>query len=170
MSLEIIHAILSRTHFFHKRKLRVRWLHKSDSILWLPFPTLCWFSFISSGTYSLLVFEGHMLKVLISLFLTAVLHRLKHHVPGTHTSHVLVKSPETWSHKLESAESSAAQKPNEVHLHLPGSVVKNSPAKQETQVWFLGWEEPMGKEMATHSSILFFYISLFYFIFFICFY
>ena len=35
-----------------------------------------------------------------------------------------------------------------------GSVVKNSPAKQEMQVRFLGWEEPVGKEMATHSSIL----------------
>ena len=25
---------------------------------------------------------------------------------------------------------------------------------QETQVWYLGWEDPMEKEMATHSSIL----------------
>ena len=25
---------------------------------------------------------------------------------------------------------------------------------QETQVHFLGWEDPLGKEMATHSSIL----------------
>ena len=25
---------------------------------------------------------------------------------------------------------------------------------QETQVWFLGWEDPLEKEMATHSSIL----------------
>ena len=23
---------------------------------------------------------------------------------------------------------------------------------QETQVWFLGWEEPLEEEMATHSS------------------
>ena len=34
------------------------------------------------------------------------------------------------------------------------SVVKNPPAKQETWVWSLGWEDPMEKEMATHSSIL----------------
>ena len=36
-------------------------------------------------------------------------------------------------------------------------VVKNSLAMQETketQVQFLGWEDPMEKEMATHSSIL----------------
>ena len=34
-----------------------------------------------------------------------------------------------------------------------GSVVKNLPAMQETQVLFLGWEDPLRKEMATHSSI-----------------
>ena len=35
-----------------------------------------------------------------------------------------------------------------------GSVVKNLPAKQETWFRFLGQEEPLEKEMATHSSIL----------------
>ena len=35
-----------------------------------------------------------------------------------------------------------------------GLVVKNLPAMQETQVQTLGWEEPLEKEMATHSSIL----------------
>ena len=35
-----------------------------------------------------------------------------------------------------------------------GSVVKNLPAKQETWVWSLGWEDPLEKEMATYSSIL----------------
>ena len=38
-----------------------------------------------------------------------------------------------------------------------GSVVKNLPAVQETQetwVWSVGWEDPLEKEMATHSSIL----------------
>ena len=34
-----------------------------------------------------------------------------------------------------------------------GSVVKNLPAVQETQVLFLGWEDPLKKEMATDSSI-----------------
>ena len=34
------------------------------------------------------------------------------------------------------------------------SEVKNSLAMQETQVPFLGQEEPLEKEMATHSSIL----------------
>ena len=32
--------------------------------------------------------------------------------------------------------------------------VKNLPALQETQVWFLGWEDSLEKEMTTHSSIL----------------
>ena len=33
-------------------------------------------------------------------------------------------------------------------------LVKNLPAMQETQVRFLSWEDPLEKEMATHSSIL----------------
>ena len=38
---------------------------------------------------------------------------------------------------------------------LPGgSVVKNLPAKQETCVLSLGWEDLLEKEMAIHSSIL----------------
>ena len=32
--------------------------------------------------------------------------------------------------------------------------VKNLPAMQETWVRFLGWEDPLEEEMATHSSIL----------------
>ena len=32
--------------------------------------------------------------------------------------------------------------------------VKNLPAMQETRVQFLGQEDPLEKEMATHSSIL----------------
>ena len=32
--------------------------------------------------------------------------------------------------------------------------VKNLPAMPETWARFLGWEDPLGKEMATHSSIL----------------
>ena len=32
-------------------------------------------------------------------------------------------------------------------------MVKNPPAKQEMQVPSLGWEDPLEKEMATHSSV-----------------
>ena len=35
-----------------------------------------------------------------------------------------------------------------------GSVVKNLPAKQETQVQSLDQKDPLEKEMATYSSIL----------------
>ena len=34
------------------------------------------------------------------------------------------------------------------------SVIRNPPAMQETWVRFLDWEDPLEKEMATHSSIL----------------
>jgi len=37
---------------------------------------------------------------------------------------------------------------------LVAQSVKNVPAMQETWVRFLGWEDPLEKEMATHSSIL----------------
>ena len=37
---------------------------------------------------------------------------------------------------------------------LGGSVIKNSPATQETQVQPLGWEDPLEKGMETHSRIL----------------
>ena len=37
---------------------------------------------------------------------------------------------------------------------LVAQVVKNPPAMQETWVQSLGWEDPLEKGMATHSSIL----------------
>ena len=37
---------------------------------------------------------------------------------------------------------------------LVAQSVKNPPAMQETRVQFLGQEDPLEKEMATHSSIL----------------
>ena len=40
------------------------------------------------------------------------------------------------------------------YLSLMAQMVKNLTAMQETQVWFLGQEDPLQKEKATHSSIL----------------
>ena len=37
---------------------------------------------------------------------------------------------------------------------LIAQLVKNPPAMQETLVLFLGWEDPLEKGKATHSSIL----------------
>ena len=42
---------------------------------------------------------------------------------------------------------------------LVAQTVKNSPAMQETQIQSLGWEDPLQKGMATHSSILAWRIS-----------
>ena len=39
-------------------------------------------------------------------------------------------------------------------VSLVTQMAKNLPAMQETQVWSLGWEDALEKEMATHSSIL----------------
>ena len=33
-------------------------------------------------------------------------------------------------------------------------MVKNIPEMQETWIWSLGWEDPLEREMATHSKIL----------------
>ena len=41
-----------------------------------------------------------------------------------------------------------------IRASLIAQLVKNLPAKQETQVQSLGQEDPLEKEMATHSSIL----------------
>ena len=42
---------------------------------------------------------------------------------------------------------------------LVAQMVKNWPAMQETHVRFLGHEDPLEKELATHSSILLWRIS-----------
>ena len=39
-------------------------------------------------------------------------------------------------------------------LDFPGGVAKNLPAMQETPVQSLGREDPLEKEMVTHSSLL----------------
>ena len=37
---------------------------------------------------------------------------------------------------------------------LIAQLIKNLPAMQETHVRFQGWEDPLEKEMTTHSSTL----------------
>ena len=41
-----------------------------------------------------------------------------------------------------------------IRASLIAQLVKNPPAMQETWVWSLGWEDPLEKGKATHSSIL----------------
>ena len=42
----------------------------------------------------------------------------------------------------------------EKRVSLVAQMVKNLPIMQETQVQSLGWEDPLEKEVATHSSTL----------------
>ena len=41
-----------------------------------------------------------------------------------------------------------------IMLSLVAQMVKNLPAMQETRVRSLGWEDPLEKDMTTHSSVL----------------
>ena len=43
---------------------------------------------------------------------------------------------------------------NEKRTSLVAQMVKRLPTMWETQVQSLGWEDPLEKEMATHSSTL----------------
>ena len=43
---------------------------------------------------------------------------------------------------------------NNRHSELVAQTVKRLSTMRETQVQSLGWEDPLEKEMATHSSIL----------------
>ena len=42
---------------------------------------------------------------------------------------------------------------SQLKAFLVAQRIKRLPAKQETRVQSLGWEDPLEKEMATHSSI-----------------
>ena len=46
------------------------------------------------------------------------------------------------------------QKAGDICLHMQFELGKNLPAMQETWVRFQGWEDPLEKETATHSSTL----------------
>ena len=56
-----------------------------------------------------------------------------------------------WTMKLSSL---IAHMSPRMRTSLIAQLVKNLPAMQETWVGFLGWEDPLEKEMAIHSSIL----------------
>ena len=47
-----------------------------------------------------------------------------------------------------------ARMPHPCGASLVAQTVRNLPAIQETQVQSVGWEDPLEKEMATHSNIL----------------
>ena len=47
-----------------------------------------------------------------------------------------------------------ADKRESILASLVAQMVKNLPVTRETQVQYLGWEDPLEKKLATHSSIL----------------
>ena len=55
---------------------------------------------------------------------------------------------------LEKVSFHSNPKESEVRASLVAQRVKHLPAMQETWDRSLGWEDPLEKEMATHSSIL----------------
>ena len=55
-----------------------------------------------------------------------------------------------WEHQTKRITSY----PGRPQASLRAQLVKNLPAMQETQIRFLGREDPLEREMATHSSIL----------------
>ena len=66
----------------------------------------------------------------------------------------LLPNPMTWVTASYPRQTTTA--PTQVHAwaSLVPQLVKNLPAIQDTQVWVLGWGNPLEKGMATHSSIL----------------
>ena len=75
------------------------------------------------------------------------------------SSIVLYKKHHFWTQRSESKPSLTTHLWDLGHSHYlsSGSVVKNLLSMQETwetQVQSLGWEDPLEKEMATHSSVL----------------
>ena len=55
---------------------------------------------------------------------------------------------------LEDIVSFSGQREQGFTEQYPAQLAKNLPATQETWVQFLGWEDPLEKKMATHSSVL----------------
>ena len=62
---------------------------------------------------------------------------------------------EVWLATVHRVQKSQTQLSDSLFLSFPaGSGGKESAAVQETQFQSLGWEDPLEKGMATHSSIL----------------
>ena len=80
------------------------------------------------------------------LFFFLLLHIVAGYFSGK-ACRLLFSSTERWQFWISNQASLVAQ------------LVKNLPAVQETWVQSLGWEHPLEKEMATHSSILAWKIS-----------
>ena len=68
----------------------------------------------------------------------------KHPTSEWYNTSVIINEP-LWTHHYHF---------NVHSLHEGSQTVKRLPTMRETQVWSLGWEDPLEKDMAPHSSIL----------------
>ena len=77
------------------------------------------------------------------------------HVLDTVTSAAInIRARVSFSILVSSGYMSSSGIAGSFRASLIAQPVKSLPAVQETRVWFLGWEDPLEKEMTTHSSIL----------------
>ena len=86
------------------------------------------------------------------LLLTTILPSIR---VFSNKSALCIRWPKYWSFSFSWSRSKLTE--NKVMLMnnaLVAQRIKHLPAMQETWVWFLSWDDPLEKEMATHSSIL----------------
>ena len=97
----------------------------------------CCFRLKSLLTRKLLtiIFSSFSLKVCASVAGQNIANTIGEHIFIFYSSTILRKFTSKWTSPM-------------------AQWVKNSPAMQEVQVWFLGQEDPLEEEIATHSSIL----------------
>ena len=67
---------------------------------------------------------------------------------------VSLKTKGSYAHFLRQAKEILKMPLSYCRASLVAQLVKNPPAVQESWVQSLGWEDPLEKEKATHSSIL----------------
>ena len=81
----------------------------------------------------------------------------------TYMQSISFQMPSWMNHKLESRLPGKTSTTLDMQIipfqwqkgaSLVTQMVKHLPAMPETRVWFLAWEDPLGKEMVIHSSTL----------------
>ena len=60
----------------------------------------------------------------------------------------------SWQPSTSRKNSTPVKRVYLLKAQIVAQLVKNLPAKRETWVQFLGWEDPLEEQLATHSSIL----------------
>ena len=125
-----------------------RWCHPTISSSVIPFSS-CLQSFSGSGSFPISQFfasGGQSIEVSASVLPM----NIQGWFPLGLTGWISLQSKGLWR-VFSNTNSSALRF---LWTSLVAQMVKHLPAMQETWVWSLGWEDPLEKEMATHSSIL----------------